>query len=398
MESFQSQNKRTERLTDLCLRVIGNQAGKKDIDDLAADINNVEPNEVISIVEVVIKKGKDMDDNKRRLSKVLNIIHKGISNYKWKLPDENLFLKDMMKENSHLKERLNKLKKYMKGINESEGFFSMARSDMNSFLDNVLILKEIEYHYLKKENILFPYLEKHGGHLKCLPVMWSIHDDVRSSLKHIGQLREKGVKDVKTLLKIIGEIFFSMYAMIFREELILYPAASGILEGEEWEMMLNESYEIGFSFITAPERKKDKVSIADILVPDLIDTGTGKLSLDILKLILNSLPLDITFVDENDRVVYFSQPKNRIFTRTIGILGREVKNCHPPESIDKVNGIIDSFRNGTSSKESFRIYIKGRYILIEYYALCDNSNRYRGTLEVTSDITDISEYEGEKRL
>ncbi|MCK5223017.1 MAG: hemerythrin domain-containing protein, partial [Candidatus Aminicenantes bacterium] len=199
MESFQSQNKRTERLTDLCLRVIGNQAGKKDIDDLAADINNVEPNEVISIVEVVIKKGKDMDDNKRRLSKVLNIIHKGISNYKWKLPDENLFLKDMMKENSHLKERLNKLKKYMKGINESEGFFSMARSDMNSFLDNVLILKEIEYHYLKKENILFPYLEKHGGHLKCLPVMWSIHDDVRSSLKHIGQLREEGVKDVKTL-------------------------------------------------------------------------------------------------------------------------------------------------------------------------------------------------------
>ena len=333
-----------------------------------------------------------------KLEKVLNIIHKGISNYKWKLPDENLFLKDMMKENSHLKERLNKLKKYMKGINESEGFFSMARSDMNSFLDNFLILKEIEYHYLKKENILFPYLEKHGGHLKCLPVMWSIHDDVRSSLKHIGQLREKGVKDVKTLLKIIGEIFFSMYAMIFREELILYPAASGILEGEEWEMMLNESYEIGFSFITAPERKKDKVSIADILVPDLIDTGTGKLSLDILKLILNSLPLDITFVDENDRVVYFSQPKNRIFTRTKGILGREVKNCHPPESIDKVNGIIDSFRNGTSSKESFRIYINGRYILIEYYALCDNSNRYRGTLEVTSDITDISEYEGEKRL
>ncbi|MCK5221006.1 MAG: DUF438 domain-containing protein [Candidatus Aminicenantes bacterium] len=153
-----------------------------------------------------------------------------------------------------------------------------------------------------------------------------------------------------------------------------------------------------FHLLPLRKRKKNKVSIVDILVPDLINTGTGKLSLDILKLILNSLPLDITFVDENDRVVYFSQPKNRIFTRTIGILGREVKNCHPPESIDKVNGIIDSFRNGTSSKESFRIYIKGRYILIEYYALCDNSNRYRGTLEVTSDITDISEYEGEKRL
>ncbi len=398
MNMLQADNERAKRLTKLCIKIIEKKSGKEEILKFTEDLNSVRPIEVISIVEAVIDVSGNIAEKKANLSKILNVLHKGISKYKWELPSGNLFLKDMMSENSFLKKELTELKNELKGLNlETEN--SISRNEkVKELIDKILKLKNIENHYVKKENIFFPYLEKKGGHLKCLPVMWSIHDDVRNGLKKIQNIRSENEINLEKFYSIIGELFFSMYAMIFREELILYPAAIEIFEGEEWENMYEESFGIGFSFIDKKLKKSGSVIPEGVSGNEFVDLGSGKLDVEVLKLILNSLPLDITFVDENDKVAYFSQPSTRIFPRTKAIIGREVQNCHPPESINKVNNIIDSFRNGSSSKESFRIFFREKYILIDYYAIRDGDGRYRGTLEVTTDISDIKELSGEKRL
>jgi len=398
MGLFKIENARVNNVTDLFRDVLSNKAGKKEILKLNEDINKVNPIEVISIVENIIEDSNDIKVTKNKLSKILNILHTGIKNFPLKYPSYNFFLRDMMNENSSLREKLGSLKKRMKEINESGGFAELSKRELNDFLNSLLELEDIENHYLKKENIFFPYLEKNGGGLRCLQIMWSIHDDVRKNLETIKKIRDAKGKSLEGLIESIGELFFSIYAVIFREEYILYPAASEILEEYLWGVMYDESFDVGFSFIEPPIRVVGRV------IPDFssnnnsVDTGSGKVNLEILKLILNSLPLDITFVDENDKVVYFSQPHNRIFPRSKGIIGREVQNCHPPESMDRVNSILDSFKKGISSVESFRIFLKDRYILIEYFAIRDSNDRYRGTLEVTSDITEIIKLKGEKRL
>lgn len=398
MNMLQADNERSRRLIKLCLKIIEKKSGKTEILKFTEDINRVRPIEVISIVEEVIDASENMDETKKNLSKILNVLHKGISNYKWEISTGNMFLIDMMDENSFLKKELNELKNELKGLKKETEDSISGNEKFKRLTDNILKLKNIENHYIKKENIFFPYLEKKGGHLKCLPVMWSIHDDVRNALKKIQNMREKKIIDFENFYSIIGELFFSMYAMIFREEFILFPAALEIFSDEEWESMYEESFDIGFSFIDKKSGEFKSKIPAGISEAELIDLGSGMLDVVVLELILNSLPLDITFVDENDKVAYFSQPTERIFPRTNAIIGREVQNCHPPESIDKVNDIIDSFRNGSSSKESFRIFYKKKYILIDYYAVRDREGRYKGTLEVTTDITEINKLSGEKRL
>ncbi|MEN8154583.1 MAG: PAS domain-containing protein [Acidobacteriota bacterium] len=187
--------------------------------------------------------------------------------------------------------------------------------------------------------------------------------------------------------------------MIFREELILYPAAEESLDKRLWNEMHRESFEIGFSYInTSVEHKKFGDSVTSGMNEGVVDLGTGKLTPEQIIMIFNTLPVDITFVDENNRVAYFSSPKERIFTRSKAVIGREVQNCHPPESLDTVNKIIDSFREGKRDRENFWININGNTILIQYYAVRNDNGEYKGTLEVSSNISDIRKIGGEKRL
>lgn len=125
---------------------------------------------------------------------------------------------------------------------------------------------------------------------------------------------------------------------------------------------------------------------------------TGSFFKEELEALLNTLPVDITFVGKEDSVRYFSKAKERIFPRTKAIIGRKVQQCHPPESIHVVNKILDDFRNGHRDVAEFWIHSKGRLIYIRYFAVRDKNGDYLGCLEVTQDITDIKKIEGEKRL
>jgi PAS domain S-box-containing protein len=129
-----------------------------------------------------------------------------------------------------------------------------------------------------------------------------------------------------------------------------------------------------------------------------IAPGSGTLSRKEMEALLNTLPVDITFVDAKDTVRYFNKEGSRIFPRTKAVIGRKVQQCHPPKSIGKVNDILSGFKSGKSNVANFWINMKGRMIYIRYFAVRDGTGRYLGCLEVTQDITDIKRIEGEKRL
>ena len=123
-----------------------------------------------------------------------------------------------------------------------------------------------------------------------------------------------------------------------------------------------------------------------------------KLSYEVIEALLDALPVDITFVDEDDRVRYFNKEGKRIFARSRKIIGIKVQKCHPQKSIHVVNQILQDFRNNKRDSANFWIDLKGRKIYIRYFAVRDKEGKYLGCLEVTQDITDIQKVTGEKRL
>jgi hypothetical protein len=197
--------------------------------------------------------------------------------------------------------------------------------------------------------------------------------------------------------------------MVYKEERILFPASLEHLKEGDWAAIRAQESEFGY-FFAVPGSEWRPVTAADLhAVPAAtypagetdsapLALNTGMLSVQQVDLMLRNLPVDITFVDENDNVRYFSQTHERIFDRTPSIIGRKVQNCHPPQSLAKVQQILDDFRAGRRDKAEFWIRMGSRFVDISYYALRDEQGNYRGTLEVTQDIAPLRALEGEKRL
>jgi len=129
-----------------------------------------------------------------------------------------------------------------------------------------------------------------------------------------------------------------------------------------------------------------------------LNLTTGNLTLEQLNIMIQHLPFDITFVDENDEVRFYSEGPDRVFLRTPDVIGRKVQNCHPPKSVHIVNRILKAFREGTQDVAEFWIEMNGRFIHIRYFPIRDKDGSYRGTLEITQDITEIKKLSGERRL
>jgi len=264
-------------------------------------------------------------------------------------------------------------------------------------------LKDIDIHYTRKEQLLFPYLEK-AGFFGPSKVMWGKDNEIRDLLKNaIGQLAETRLEEF--IPRYLQPLIEEVEGMIFKEENILFPTAMEKLKVDDWVEILKESADVGYAYIEAP--KDVSALIADlrqnmaeepVWEDGEIRFPSGRLSLVECLSILNTLPVDISFVDKDDRVKYFSETRKRIFLRPRAVLGRDVRNCHPPQSVDKVEKIISDFREGKKDMVDFWINFKGRFIYIRYLAIRDSSGKYLGTLEVTEDITEIKKLEGEKRL
>ena len=266
-------------------------------------------------------------------------------------------------------------------------------------------LEKLEIHYTKKEQLLFPYLEK-AGFMGPSKVMWGKHNDIRAMLKDASASLPSSKDIGKYLEEKIAPLIEEVDGMIFKEEQILFPAALEKLKPEDWVEILKQGSDLGYAFIVGPkdidalvkELKHNLRPEPEISEDGYVDFPTGKVSAKELMIILNTLPIDISFVGADNRVKYFSESKGRVFVRTRAVIGREIKNCHPPQSVDRVMKVMEELKTGKSDSVDFWINMKGRLIYIRYFAVRDENKNFLGTLEVTQDITEIRNITGEKRL
>ena len=288
-------------------------------------------------------------------------------------------------------------------------------SDVNRVGDEIRLLEHIaedfrdsEKHYLREENVLFPILERHGI-TEPPAIMWTEHNQIREKRKQLNSLLENyGAMNFSDFKKQLSEVAKALNGLLsshfFKENNILFPTALKVVTSQEWSDMRKEFDEIGYccftpSQLTAPlkteERREEK---AEAVLEDVLRFETGSLSKEELEALLDTLPVDITFVDKDDRVKYFNKAEKRVFVRTKAIIGRKVQMCHPQKSIHIVNRILESFRKGKKDVAEFWIAVNNRLVHIRYFAVRDRDGKYLGTMEVTQDITDIKKIEGEKRL
>lgn len=262
-------------------------------------------------------------------------------------------------------------------------------------------LSEVDRHYLKKENLLFPYLEQYGITAPA-KVMWGVDDEIRAQLRKIRE--EYPEKGAERLGESIEQLLAKIAEMIFKEENILLPMLLENLTQDEWKRIAAESGELGYCLIGSvppwtPIAKEEKEAVRqEKKSPGTITLPTGVLKTEELIRMLDTLPVDITFVDREGTVKYFSQSAERIFPRTKAVIGRKVANCHPPASVHIVEKLVEDFENGKKDYENFWIDAGEKYILIRYFAVRSEDGGYLGVLEVTQDIRPIQSIHGEKRL
>ncbi len=311
----------------------------------------------------------------------------------------------MKKENQAIKRELEFIQSLVDQITNSEDatnvseLFLKIRTGINNLMD-------VEKHYSRKENLLFPFLEKYNI-TGPSTVMWGKHDQIRGLLKNcievLKSTAEINAEDGKALVEFVVTPATKLIdEMIYKEETILFPMALDSLSDEDWYQVYNQSDEIGFClFAPSVEWKPENLSkdfIAEILDHSKIKLPTGIFNLSELNSVFNTMPFDLTFVDKDDIVKFFSHGSDRIFQRSNAILGRKVQYCHPPSSVHIVEKILNDFKSGEQNKASFWINFQGKFVYISYYALRDEENNYLGTLEVTQDLTELRKLEGERRI
>ncbi len=295
-------------------------------------------------------------------------------------------------------------------------------------------LRGVGYHYEREEMLLFPYMERRG--ITAVPtVLWTKHDEIRAKIRKFERLVSKEPenweefsKDVQDMAR---ELSGALMDMTYRENNILYPTVKILLSEGEWRAIKEQ--ESGFHFYKVkpgdkwkPEAKplhpheiETEISEDDMLnLPppikvmlggtqadryelireDDIELDTGYMLPEEIKYMLNTLPFDMTFIDADDRVRFFSNGKERIFPRSPSILGRPVQLCHPPKSVGIVNKILEEFKAGRREKAEFWIQMMGKFIHIQYFPIWSEEGKYLGTLEVTQDATHVRSLEGQKRL
>ncbi|HLN71894.1 MAG TPA: PAS domain-containing protein [Prolixibacteraceae bacterium] len=384
---------RIKKLVELFLLVIRQELSPELVGRYQPVIDLATPADVIGVVDELVQLQIPMPDLKKGLNKALNLLNKSLQEFPYQAPAAGSFLHTFILNNIQIDLRLKTIRPLLKEINQDN-----SNRQIRSELKNKLIdLLKVDLHYQIKENVLFPVIEKYLTDYRCLQVMWSFHDDIRRNLKETIQMLDTADFDLKKFNRLAGDIFFNIYAIKFREERILFPIVSGMIPEKELNALTGESLEIGFPFVQ-PETLSEEVVSEETEISEEVDLKSGHLSPDQIRLVFNHLPVDITYVDENNKVKFFSTPEKRIFRRTNSIIGRDVKNCHPHESVHVVEKIVEAFRNGEKDKASFWIQMKGEFILIQYFAVRDETGNYKGVVEVSQEITEIRNLQGEKRL
>jgi hypothetical protein len=279
-----------------------------------------------------------------------------------------------------------------------------SKDNILNLIEDVNLLWDIDKHYSRKENLIFPFLEKYG--VTAPPkVMWGVDDEIRALIKGLKLSLTNYDGNKEEIIDKFNKATKEVKEMIFKEENILFPMALETLTEDEWISIYLDSDGIGYTIVPPEkewevkrvnlEKKEENKGLSE---GNYVRFETGLLTTKEISLIFNTLPGDFTFVDKDNIVKYFSNSKDRIFARTKAIIGRTVENCHPPASVHVVDAIVNDFKAGKKDNESFWIKKGDAYVMIQYFAVRDENGEYIGTLEYSQDIAPIQAITGEKRL
>lgn len=300
-------------------------------------------------------------------------------------------------------------------------------------------LAQWRIHLSRKQNQLYPMLEDHGFD-RPTRIMWTFDDGVRDAIStSYALLREDKLSE---FIASMPETLEKLRDLNAKELEVLYPTAVKVLSDEEFVRMSASDHEIGYAIISAPsvyvvegvndddvttngcgaiggEGTAGTGNVSNAFLQDLagllskyvgpinggkpakdqvLDVATGKLTLEQINLLFRHLPVDLSYVDENELVAFYSDTPHRIFPRSANVIGREVKNCHPAKSVHVVEEIIEKFRSGEQSQAEFWINKPGLFIYVLYTAVRDDNGTFRGVLEMMQDCTHIRELTGSQTL
>lgn len=362
---------------------------KARFDELVAEVDAAE---IAAMEQALIAEGLPIEEVQRLCDVHVTVFKDALAEDSVPSVPEDHPVATYRRENEMAAEITNDLRCHLDELAGLDGqAAAIPLGEIASGLEN---LAQIDRHYLRKENQLFPLLEQHDI-VGPTQVMWALDDQIRERIS--ADLIAARELDRTGVIARLGETLGMVDDMVFKEEKILFPLALEHLTGPEWARVAEGEHEVGFSWIEPPQR------IEGARMPDAavglgaLPLPTGTLSLGQLDLLFRALPFDLTFVDENDRVRFYSEGM-RVFHRTPAAIGREVRRCHPPASVDKVERILGEFKAGTKDVAEFWIRMGERFVWIRYFALRDAEGTYQGCLEVVQDATHVRSLEGERRL
>lgn len=403
-ELINDAEKRKELLKHMILQLHEGKAPEAVKKQLIRLLGKVPYNDVVEVEQELIKEGLPQEEV-LRLCDIHTMALDGVLDHtEAKTAPPGHPVHTFKEENRALRKEIQTLEHLYDDVKNSKSKDQLGRL-FDEIHQQFNALMDAEKHYLRKENLLFPFLEKHG--ITGPPtVMWGKHDEARELLKGaveaLGATDDITVEEAKTVIDLVlGPASKAVDDMINKEEEILFPMCLDTLKEEEWLKIERQSIEYGFCLYDpkvkwSPEGIELEESASEEI--DKIQLPSGSFNVNELTAILNTIPFDMTFVDKNDRVKYFTQGRERIFARSRAILGRNVRNCHPPSSVHVVEKILGDFKSGKKDHSAFWITLKDRFIHIEYFALRSEDGGYLGTLEVSQDLTEKRKLKGEQRL
>lgn len=401
-ELINNSEKRKELLKHLILQLHNGEAPEQVKSRLISLLHSVPYNEVVEVEQELIAEGLPEEDILRLCDIHTAVLDGSIDTSTAKGVPDGHPVDTFIKENRELEKRIDLtygMFDVLKNLKDSDiGDYTMGlRSLFNQ-------LSDVDKHYLRKEYLLFPFLEKAGitGPPK---VMWGKHDETRELLKaaHEALKNELTREELETVCSLVLQpAIDAIEGMIMKEEQILLPMCLDTLTEENWHQIHKETTIYGFCLYDPSVEWKPEVVKQEeaIFMPgNAIKLSSGSFDMKELEALFVTLPVDITFVDKDDKVKFFSHSPNRVFERNRSIIGRDVRMCHPPHSVHIVEQIIEDFKTGKENKAAFWISnFKGRFVHIDYTALRGQDGEYLGVIEITQDITDLRKLEGDQRL
>lgn len=396
---------RKERLKELILKLHEGESAEKVKAELKETLKQIPYGEVVEVEQELIQEGLPESEVLKLCDVHGEVLEGNVDLSAAKEIPEGHPADVFKKENLELLKVVKNAKDLLKDLeSKKESEFKEYTLKILGFFNELM---DVDKHYQRKEYLLFPYLEKNEitGPPK---VMWGKHDEIREQLKgciellKTPELKKNDLNDALELA--FYPVLKALADMVQKEEEILLPMSMDVLTTDDWWNIHKQTLEFGFTLYDPKvEWQPEGFSMDDEQTAAFTESGnvqlpSGSFTAKEIMAILNTIPVDMTFVDKNDKVKYFTQGKERIFARSRSIINRDVRLCHPPGSVHIIEKILDDFKLGKASYAPFWIQMKGKFIHIEYYALRDEKGEYLGTLEVSQELSKLRKLEGEKRI